>query len=224
MREIVVDTETTGLDPGAGHRLIELAGIELMNHMPTGRVFQRYVDPERDVPPEAFAIHGISTEFLKGKPLFAAIAEEFLEFVAGDPLVIHNAEFDLGFINAELVRCGRPALDLPCVDTVLLARKRFPGASASLDALCRRFAIDLSAREKHGARLDAELLAAVYLELIGGRQPGLEFAAQAGAAAKDGRGPRAARPPRPHAPSAEEEERHRAFLGKLKSPLWLDEA
>jgi len=224
MREIVVDTETTGLDPGSGHRLIELAGIELMNHMPTGRVFQRYVDPERDVPPEAFAVHGLSTEFLKGKPLFAAIAEEFIEFLAGDPLVIHNAEFDLGFINAEFVRCGRAALDLPCVDTVLLARKRFPGASASLDALCRRFAIDLSGREKHGARLDAELLAAVYLELIGGRQPGLEFAAQAGAAAKDGRSPRATRPPRPHAPSAEEEERHRAFLGKLKSPLWLDEA
>jgi DNA polymerase III subunit epsilon len=224
MREIVIDTETTGLDPGAGHRLIELAAIELMNHMRTGRVFQRYVDPERDVPQEAFAIHGISTESLKGKPLFAAIAGEFLDFLAGDPLVIHNAEFDLGFINSELVRCGRPALDLPCVDTVLLARKRFPGASASLDALCRRFAIDLSAREKHGARLDAELLAAVYLELIGGRQPGLEFAAQSGAASAGGRAPRATRPPRPHAPSAEEQERHRAFLGKIKAPLWLDEA
>lgn len=222
MREIVIDTETTGLDPRAGHRVIEVAGVELMNHMPTGRVFHRYVHPEREVPPEAFAIHGISTELLQGKPLFAAIADEFIAFIAGDPLVIHNAEFDLGFINAELARAGRSALDLPWVDTVLLARKRFPGAPASLDALCRRFAIDLSQRSKHGARLDAELLAAVYLELIGGRQPGLEFAVNARSAANGGAA-RVARPPRPHAPSAEEEAAHRAFLEKLKSPMWLGE-
>ena len=224
MREIVIDTETTGLDPRNGDRIVEIAAVELLNHLPTGRVFHHYLNPERAMSEDAFAIHGLATDFLADKPRLAEIAESLLQFLDGARLVIHNAEFDLGFINAELVRCGRPALDLPCVDTVLLARKRFPGASASLDALCRRFAIDLSARDKHGARLDAELLAAVYLELIGGRQPGLEFAAQSGAAAAGGRAPRATRPPRPHAPSAEEQERHRAFLGKIKAPLWLDEA
>jgi DNA polymerase-3 subunit epsilon len=220
MREIVLDTETTGLDPAAGHRIVEIACVELMNHVATGRVFHSLVDPEREVTAEAFEVHGISTESVKGKPKFGDIAGEFLDFVAGDPLVIHNAEFDLGFVNAELRRCGRPALDLPCIDTVLLARKRFPGSPASLDALCRRFAIDLSERQKHGARLDAELLAAVYLELIGGRQPGLEFVGDVGARAGGARRERAARPPRPHAPSAAELERHRAFLAKLKAPLW----
>ncbi|HYC13592.1 MAG TPA: DNA polymerase III subunit epsilon [Stellaceae bacterium] len=223
MREIVLDTETTGLDPAAGHRIIEIACVELMNHVATGRVFHSLVDPEREVTAEAFEVHGISTDALKGKPRFAEIAGEFLDFVAGDPLVIHNAEFDLGFVNMELGRCELPGLDLPCVDTVLLARKRFPGSSASLDALCRRFAIDLSQRRKHGALLDAELLAAVYLELIGGRQPGLEFLGDAGARGGLRRGERQARPPRPHAPSAEEIERHRAFLAKLKTPLWTAE-
>ncbi|MGE5202161.1 MAG: DNA polymerase III subunit epsilon [Acidobacteriota bacterium] len=220
MREIVLDTETTGLDPAAGHRIVEIACVELMNHVATGRVFHSLVDPEREVTAEAFEVHGISTDSVKGKPKFEDIAGEFLDFVAGDPLVIHNAEFDLGFVNAELRRCGRPSLDLPCVDTVLLARKRFPGSPASLDALCRRFAIDLSERQKHGARLDAELLAAVYLELIGGRQPGLEFVGDAGALTGAARRERAARPPRPHAPSAAELERHRAFLARLKAPLW----
>jgi len=220
MREIVLDTETTGLDPEAGHRIIEIACVELMNHVATGRVFHSLVDPEREVTAEAFEVHGISTESVKGKPRFAEIAGELLDFIAGDPLVIHNAEFDLGFVNMELERCELPPLDLPCVDTVLLARKRFPGSPASLDALCRRFAIDLSARQKHGARLDAELLAAVYLELIGGRQPGLEFVGDAGARGAGQRRERAARPPRPHAPSASELERHRAFLAKLKAPLW----
>jgi DNA polymerase-3 subunit epsilon len=220
MREIVLDTETTGLDPAAGHRIVEIACVELMNHVATGRVFHRLVDPEREVTAEAFEVHGISTESVKGKPKFGDIAGEFLDFVAGDPLVIHNAEFDLGFVNAELRRCGRPALDLPCIDTVPLARKRFPGAPASLDALCRRFAIDLTERQKHGARLDAELLAAVYLELIGGRQPGLEFVGDPGARAGAARRERAARPPRQHAPSADELERHRHFLAKLKAPLW----
>jgi len=223
VREIVLDTETTGLDPGAGHRLIEVACLELMHHVPTGRAFQRYVDPGREVPPEAVAIHGISTEQLKGKPLFAAIADELLEFIAGDPLVIHNAEFDLGFINAELKLAGRSPLDLPYVDTVVMARKRFPGAPASLDALCRRFNIDLSEREKHGARLDAELLAAVYLELVGGRQPGLDFAVAAQADAEAGASPRTARPPRAHNPTPAERERHAAFIAKLKSPLWGSE-
>jgi DNA polymerase-3 subunit epsilon len=223
MREIVLDTETTGLDPAAGHRLIEIACVELLNHVPTGRVFHHAVDPEREVPAEAVAIHGITTDMLRGKPLFSAIAEEFLAFIAGDPLVIHNAEFDLRFINAELARCDRPALEIPFVDTVLLARKRFPGSPASLDALCRRFAIDLSLRTKHGARLDAELLAAVYLELTGGRQPGLDFVVQARTAGADGTVERIMRPPRPHAPSDAELAAHAAFLAKLKSPLWLAE-
>lgn len=223
MREIVLDTETTGLDPAAGHRIIEIACVELMNHVATGRVFHALVDPEREVTAEAFEVHGISTESLRGKPRFMEIAGELLDFIAGDPLVIHNAEFDLGFVNAELARCELPPLDLPCVDTVVLARKRFPGSPASLDALCRRFAIDLSARRKHGARLDAELLAAVYLELIGGRQPGLEFLGDGGGRADGGRGERQARPPRPHAPSAAELERHLAFLAKLRAPLWMAE-
>ena len=223
MREIVLDTETTGLDPEAGHRLIEIACIELFNHVPTGRVFHQTVDPEREVSDEAFAVHGISAEMLKGKPLFAAIVDEMLGFIGGDPLVIHNAEFDLKFINAELRRCGKPALEIPFIDTVALARKRFPGSPVSLDALCRRFAIDLSQRSKHGARLDAELLASVYLELIGGRQPGLDFAAQALAAAAGAAVERIMRPPRPHAPSAAELAAHAAFLAKLKAPIWLAE-
>jgi len=222
MREIVIDTETTGLDPEAGHRIIELACIELLNHVPTGRIFHRLIDPERDVPADAVEVHGITAEQLRGQPVFAAVAAEFLAFVGGDPLVAHNAEFDLNFINAELRRCAQPPLEVPAVDTVALARKRFPGAPASLDALCRRFAIDLSERLKHNARLDAELLARVYLELTGGRQPGLEFAAaQRGLDLTAGVGARPARPPRPHAPSAEELARHAAFLARLNSPLWL---
>jgi len=222
MREIVIDTETTGLDPEAGHRIIELACIELLNHVPTGRLLHHMIDPERDVPEEAVAVHGITAAQLNGKPVFAAIASELLAFVAGDPLVIHNAEFDLNFINAELRRCALPPLDVPAVDTVALARKRFPGAPASLDALCRRFAIDLSERLKHNARLDAELLARVYLELIGGRQPGLEFAAAArGFDLSSAVSQRPARPPRLHAPNDEELARHVAFLGRLNSPLWL---
>ena len=222
MREIVIDTETTGLDPAAGHRVVEIACVELLNHVPTGRVFHALVDPERDVPEEAVAVHGITTEEVRGKPLFVSIATELLTFLGGDPLVAHNAEFDLNFLNAELRRCEKTPLEVPAVDTVTLARKRFPGAPASLDALCRRFGIDLSERVKHNARLDAELLARVYLELIGGRQPGLEFAAAtrgidlAGAIAR-----RPARPPRPHAPNAEELARHAAFLARLKMPLWL---
>jgi DNA polymerase III subunit epsilon len=221
MREIVLDTETTGLDPDDGHRIIEIACVELLNHVPTGRVFHRYINPERDVPPEARAIHGITTEFLRPHPVFAAVADDFLNFLAGDGLVIHNAEFDLKFINAELVRLGRAPLDLPHVDTVLMARKRFPGSPASLDALCRRYSIDLSQREKHSAQLDCELLAKVYLELIGGRQPGLDFAASGAGIAGTAGADRVARPPRPHAASEAELQQHRAFLVKLRSPLWL---
>ncbi|MGO8917076.1 MAG: DNA polymerase III subunit epsilon [Stellaceae bacterium] len=220
MREIVVDTETTGLDPAEGHRIVELACVELFNHVPTGRVFHRYVNPERDVPAEATAVHGLTAEILAQHPPFAVIADEFLAFTAGERLIIHNAEFDLRFLNAELKRLGRPALAGEVEDTLLLARKRYPGASASLDALCRRLAIDLTARTKHGARLDCELLAAVYLELIGGRQPGLDLAVAGGASGGLDALERPARPPRPHAASAEELVAHAALLLKLKDPLW----
>ena len=222
MREIVIDTETTGLDPNDGHRIVEIACIELMHHVPTGRKFHRYVNPGRDIPVDALAVHGLTTAFLANHPPFDDIADELATFVAGDRLVIHNAEFDLAFINAELARLGRPALACPFVDTLMVARRRFPGAPASLDALCRRFAIDLTAREKHGADIDCGLLAAVYVELLGGRQPGLDFAAPgidgiAIALPQD----RPPRPARPHAPSIEELAAHQAMLAAIKAPLWL---
>ncbi|MGE5145675.1 MAG: DNA polymerase III subunit epsilon [Candidatus Eiseniibacteriota bacterium] len=222
MREIVLDTETTGLDPAAGHRIVEVACIELFNHIPTGRNYQSYINPERDMPMAAFEVHGLSTEFLSGKPLFAEIAEELMTFIGDAPLVIHNARFDIGFLNAELDRLGRSGLDGGrAIDTVLLARQKFPGAQVSLDALCRRFEIDNSARTKHGALLDAELLAEVYLELIGGRQPTLGLAAEAGDATPARQASqRPARPARPHAPSPEEAAAHEVFLEKLKDPIW----
>ncbi|HZT52610.1 MAG TPA: DNA polymerase III subunit epsilon [Stellaceae bacterium] len=223
MREIVLDTETTGLDPDEGHRVVEIACVELMNHLPTGRHFHCYVNPERAVAAEAAAIHGLTDEFLAKHPPFAAVADDLLAFIADTPLVIHNAEFDLRFLNAELARLERPALACAVVDTLALAKRRFPGAPASLDALCRRFAIDLAAREKHAAKLDCELLAAVYLELIGGRQPGLDLLAADGGAARAAIA-RPVRPPRPHQASAEECAAHLAFLEKLKNPLWLAEA
>ena len=177
MREVILDTETTGLDPASGHRVVEIACLELINHLPSGRRYQTYLNPDRDMPDDAFRIHGLTARFLADKPRFADVVEEFLAFIDGAPLVIHNAEFDLGFLNAELKLAGRPALAAGgAVDTVLLARRKFPGSPASLDALCRRFNIDNSARELHGALLDAELLAEVYLELIGGRQAGLDLA------------------------------------------------
>ncbi len=225
MREIVIDTETTGLDPNAGHRIVEIAGIELAHHVPTGRKFHRYVNPERDMPDEALAVHGLTSEFLAGFPPFAAVIDEFLDFVAGDPLVIHNAEFDLAFLNSELERAGRPRLAGNHVDTLALARQRYPGAPASLDALCRRFAIDLSGRGKHGAVIDCDLLAEVYIELLGGRQPGLDLAAGVAArivVAGPVGGP--ARPPRPHAPSVEELAAHAAMLELIAAPLWRDGA
>jgi DNA polymerase III subunit epsilon len=225
MREIVIDTETTGLDPYSGHRIVEIAAIELFHHVPTGRKFHCYVNPERDMPDEAFAVHGLTADFLAAHPPFAAVVDEFLAFVAGDPLVIHNAEFDLAFLNAELARLGRPSLGLPSVDTLSLARRRFPGAPVSLDALCKRFSIDLSAREKHGADIDCGLLAAVYVELLGGRQPGLDFVAvpNAAAALAAVAARRPAREPRPHAASAEELAAHAALLRTIASPLWARE-
>ena len=221
MRELVIDTETTGLDPNDGHRIVEVAVIELMNHLPTGRFFHRYCNPERDMPEGALAVHGLTSEFLSKHPLFGHHAAEFIEFLGADPLVIHNASFDLAFLNMELKRIGLAPLAQPVVDTLAMARKRFPGQSASLDALCRRFAVDLSSRDKHGARIDGELLAAVYLELIGGRQPGFDLAQNAAATAVAAVA-RALRPPRPHGPTADELAAHAALLAKLKTPLWMN--
>ncbi len=223
VREIVLDTETTGLDPGSGHRIVEIGCLELINHLPTGRHFQRYLNPERDMPQEAYRIHGLSTEFLAKHKLFADIAGALLDFLEDSPLVIHNAGFDLGFLNAELARLERPPLDPGrAIDTVLIARKKFPGAPASLDALCRRFNIDNSARTKHGALLDSELLAEVYLELIGARQTSLALGAAEASPAGPGHAslPRQARAPRPHAPSEEEIAAHTALLDRLEDPIW----
>lgn len=174
MREVIVDTETTGVDPALGHRVVEIGCVEIVHGMKTGKVFHTYLNPQRDMPPEAEAIHGLSSAFLQDKPLFAEQVDAFLSFIAADPLVIHNAPFDLKFINAELAGVGFPALDPRRVtDTLLMARAKFPGSPASLDALCKRFEVDLSGRVKHGALLDCELLAEVYVELTGGRQAAL---------------------------------------------------
>lgn len=224
MREVVIDTETTGLDPLGGHRIVEIACLELMHHVPTGRRFHSYVNPERDMPEDALAVHGLTAEFLAAHPTFATVADGLAAFLDGDRLVIHNAEFDLAFLNAELTRLGRPVLAVPFVDTLAVARRRFPGAPASLDALCRRFSIDLSARDKHGAEVDCHLLAAVYVELLGGRQPDLDFAA---ATLDEGVGVpaeaafRPPRPARPHAPTPDELAAHQAMLAAIKMPLWL---
>ena len=219
MREIVLDTETTGFNPADGDRIVEIGCLELVNHLPTGKSFQAYVNPERTMPAEAFAVHGLGDDFLSDQKVMADVVDDFLEFIAGDPLIIHNADFDMRFLNAELARLGREPLPMSrAVDTVALAREKFPGAQASLDALCRRFEIDNSSRDLHGALLDAQLLAEVYLELIGGRQPDLELArAEAGAGADK---PRAHREPRHFAPSEAERAAHAVFLEKLKDPVW----
>jgi DNA polymerase-3 subunit epsilon len=223
MREIVLDTETTGLDPLRGDRIVEIGCVELVNHVASGKIFQSYINPERDMPEGAFRVHGLSTQFLADKPLFAAVADDFLSFVAEDRLVIHNAAFDLGFLNAELETLGRPALSpARAIDTVSLARRKFPGAPASLDALCRRFEIDNSERTKHSALLDAELLAEVYLELIGGRQAALVLSSSQ--AKQPGEEDEAqnndAKAPRPHEPSSEEKAAHAAFIATLDDPIW----
>ena len=226
MREIILDTETTGLDPASGDRIVEIGCLETHHHLPTGAVYHTYVNPDRDMPDSAFAVHGLSTEFLSDKPKFAEIVEPFLQFIGDSPLVIHNAEFDMRFLNAELALLDRPALSRArAVDTVSIARRRYPGAQVSLDALCRRFEIDLSRREKHGALLDAELLAEVYLYLMGGRQPDLDL--QVGSS----RAPttpateveRPVRPPRPHAATAQEAAAHAALLDQITAPLWRAE-
>lgn len=222
MREIIFDTETTGLDPLQGHRVVEIGCVELHNHVPTGRTFQSYLNPERDMPVEASMVHGLTEEFLTKQPLFAEVADKFLEFIGDAPLIAHNAMFDLGFINAELKRHGFLLLpDSRIIDTLAIARKMFPGAPASLDALCKRFAVDISNRKMHGALLDARLLADVYLELRGGRQPDLAIAAvvieetvEAEASKRQFRKPRA------HAPSEDELKAHELFLASIKDPLW----
>jgi DNA polymerase-3 subunit epsilon len=185
MREIVLDTETTGFDPATGDRIVEIGCVELVDHLPTGRSFQAYLNPERLVPIETQKVHGLTDEFLADKPLFAHIVEELLEFLGDAPLVIHNAAFDMKFVNSELHRCGKPPLPYArAVDTIEIAKAKIPGARYSLDELCRRFGIDLSVRSKHGALLDAELTARVYLELVGGRQTHLKLAPRDGEAAE----------------------------------------
>ena len=225
MREIVFDTETTGLSPAGGDRMVEIGCVEIFNRVETGRHYHCYFNPGRDMPFEAEAVHGLSAIFLSDKPCFSERAEELLDFIDDSPLVAHNAGFDFGFLNAELELCGRSPVSLErMVDTLTLARSRHPGAKHSLDALCVRFGIDRSHRVKHGALLDAQLLAQVYVELTGGRQIGLGLVADAGSVAvQRSTGPvtlREPRPPRPHAPLAEELERHRAFIAKLANPLW----
>jgi DNA polymerase III subunit epsilon len=228
MREIVFDTETTGLSPLAGDRMVEIGCVEMFNRVETGRTFHAYFNPDRSMPSGAEDVHGLTDAFLADKPKFEQRCEELLEFFADSPLVAHNASFDFGFINHELGLCGRPSVCTSrMIDTLGLARQRHPGAKHSLDALCARYGIDRSVRIKHGALIDAQLLAQVYVELTGGRQIGLSLAG-AGVAA----GPQSAvdaggeaiivtvRPPRPHAPSALELERHAAFVRTIVEPLW----
>jgi DNA polymerase-3 subunit epsilon len=222
-RQVVLDTETTGLDPLLGDRVLEVAAIEIVNLMPTGRTWHRLIDPEREVPPESTRIHGFTTAMLRGKPKFAEVLDDLLGFLADSPIVAHNAPFDFGFLDAELTRAGRPALDRArMVDSLELAKRRFPGLPNNLDALCRRFGIDNSMRTSHNALLDVQLLAQVYLELMGGRQPGLSLAAAVAAPALvSGGGAVHARAPRPILPTEAELAAHTEFLKRLKDPLWL---
>jgi DNA polymerase-3 subunit epsilon len=225
MREIIFDTETTGFDPANGDRMVEIGCIEMVNRVATGRDFHAYFNPERDMPAAAEKVHGLSSAFLSDKPLFKDCAADLLEFLGDANLVAHNAQFDFGFLNAELVACGHSEVSLDrMIDTLAIARKRHPGAKHTLDALCSRYGVDRSHRVLHGALLDAELLAQVYVELTGGRQIGLGLAAEeientveiARFAPKTGD----YREPRPHAANAEELARHTAFLAKLTKPLW----
>jgi DNA polymerase-3 subunit epsilon len=225
VREIVFDTETTGLNPASGDRMVEIGCVEIYNRVETGRHFHAYFFPERDMPHDAELVHGLSAAFLSDKPLFSESAEALLDFLEDSPLVAHNAGFDFGFLNFELERCGRPAVSMTrMVDTLTLARSKHPGAKHSLDALCVRFGIDRSHRIKHGALLDAQLLAQVYVELTGGRQIGLGLVADTGRVSVQASARpvtiREPRPARPHFAAAEELERHRAFIAQLVNPLW----
>lgn len=224
MREIVLDTETTGLSPKSGHRIVEIGCVELYNHLPTGKVFHKYINPERDVPQEAYQVHGLSQDFLKDHPVMKDVIDEFIDFIQGDPLVIHNAGFDMKFLNAELEWANKTIIPMDrAVDTLHMARRKFPGSPASLDALCRRFQVDNTNREKHGALLDSYLLADVYLHLIGGRQPDLVLAKDeekstqsTSQQAQDRKG----RPQREWAINQQDKEAHEKFLESVKDPLW----
>jgi DNA polymerase III subunit epsilon len=225
MREIVLDTETTGLDPETGDRLVEIGAVELFNHMPTGQTFHEYLNPQRAMSAEAFAVHGLGDDFLRDKPLFSMVVDDFIAFLGDAKLVIHNASFDMKFINAELGWAGRPAIPFDrAVDTLMIARQKFPGSPASLDALCRRFGIDNSGRTLHGALLDSEILAEVYLELIGGRQPGFVLGGLASAgqgAAETVWRPQPRPTPLPPRITDAEAEAHRAFVERLgPDALW----
>ncbi|MDC1381970.1 DNA polymerase III subunit epsilon [Candidatus Puniceispirillum sp.] len=234
MREIALDTETTGINPHDGHRIIEIGALELMHHLPTGRKLHLYINPERNIDDGAIAVHGITTEFLADKPVFADIVDEFLSFIGPDAMVIHNAAFDMGFINSELARLDRPALSMTqSIDTLLMARKKFPGSQANLNALCRRFEIDNTHRDLHGALVDADLLASVYIELLGGLQPGLSLNTEADQkmetkAFTKGVIPdlrfqgdkKAVRHIRAHTPTDSEQKAHDIFLKGLENPIW----
>ena len=221
MREIVLDTETTGFKHEVDDRIVEIGAVELFNHLPTGRTYHQYINPERDMPDGAFQVHGLSREFLSDKPVFAEIAQAFLDFVGDAQMVIHNAGFDVPFLNSELRRLNLPQFPMSqATDTLAIARKRFPGSPASLDALCRRFGIDNSMREKHGALLDSEILAEVYLELIGGRQPDFGLSVGGSGRSEGDSGEPAWRPrPRPEPLPAritkEEAAAHAAFVDSL---------
>lgn len=228
MREIVLDTETTGLSPAEGHRIVEIGALEMVNHVPTGETYHVYINPERDIDEGAMAIHGITNERVAGEPVFADLVDGFLGFIGDSPLVIHNAPFDMGFINAELKRCGKEELPADrAIDTLTMARRKFPGGQASLDALCRKFNIDNTHRELHGAMIDTDLLADVYIELIGGKQPGLTLSASTESAFN----PQTASNMTPKAgdkihekrsfpASADEKKAHQAFVESLTDPLW----
>jgi DNA polymerase-3 subunit epsilon len=224
MREIILDTETTGLDPAQGHRIVEIGAVELINHIPSGRTFHAYIDPQRSVPADAMAVHGLTTEFLRGKPVFAAIAEDLLAFIADAAIVMHNASFDVAFLNAELTAVNLPAVASErVIDSLQMARSRHPMGPNSLDALCKRYGIDLSRRQKHGALLDAELLADCYIELIGGRQAALMLAMTPSRQAISIAEHRAQRPrPLVRVISAEEQQAHALMVAELgPKALWL---
>jgi DNA polymerase-3 subunit epsilon len=222
-RSVLFDTETTGFEPLTGDRVIEIAAIELINDLPTDKQFHALLDPERDIPSDSTRVHGITNAHVEGKPKFADVVDEMLKFFGDAPLVAHNAPFDFGFIDFELSRIGRPKLDRArMVDTLVLAKARFPGMPNSLDALCRRFEIDLSARTTHNALLDCKLLADVYVELTGGRQRGLVLETEQGLAFAQSDAP-ASRSTRLITPSPEQKAAHEAFLGKLKEPIWRKE-
>ena len=225
MREIVLDTETTGFDPQSGDRIVEIGAVELMRHVPTGKTFHEYINPERGMPDEAFQVHGLGDDFLRDKPKFAVVGQKFLDFIGTDKLIIHNAAFDIKFLNAELKWMGLPLIPWEqALDTLAIARKKFPGSPASLDALCRRFGISNEARTLHGALLDSEILAEVYLELIGGRQP--DFALSSQPQTKAGEASNVWTPsprsiPLPNRVSEDEAAAHAAFVSKLGSDaLW----